>query len=110
MVMGGFRIIILAILGFAFIISVGSESLNADGERTPTRMNGLASDYYQDIEEAIIATPLNRLRVYNNGRMSNDAANASLDFTTDPDDCASIYLFDGSPLICRDESLLPLGL
>jgi hypothetical protein len=64
----------------------------------------LVSDYYQSIESAIIATACKRLRVYNNGQMSNNAVNASLDFTTDPDDCATIYLYDGSPLICRDDA------
>ncbi len=62
----------------------------------------LVSDSYQPLEDAVIATACKRLRVYNNGEMSNNAANASLDFTTDPDNCATVYLYDGSPLICRD--------
>ncbi len=62
----------------------------------------LVSDYYQAIEGAVIATACKRLRVYNNGELSNNASNASLDFTDDPNDCASVYLYDGSPMICRD--------
>jgi len=64
----------------------------------------LVSDYYQKIEGAVLATACKRLRVYNNGEMSNNAGNASLDFTTDADNCATVYLYDASPLICRDDA------
>jgi hypothetical protein len=67
---------------------------------------------YIPLENAIIRTDCKRLRIYNNSEMSNNAANASLDFMPplgpngDPDDCATIYLYDGSKIICR-EPVLP---
>jgi hypothetical protein len=56
-------------------------------------------------QSEIIATACKRLKVYNNGQLSNEGTNASLDFMDppDPDDCANMYLYDGSPLICRDD-------
>jgi len=50
-----------------------------------------------------LATTCKQLRVYNTGEISNNAANASLDFTDDPDDCANVYLYDASPIVCRDD-------
>jgi hypothetical protein len=49
-----------------------------------------------------LSTACKRLRVYNNGQMSNYTDNESMDYIYDPDDCAEIYLYDGSPIICRD--------
>lgn len=63
------------------------------------------ADNYTPPENAIIATVCKRLRLYNTGQLSNDASNASLDFMDwygDPDECADMYLRDGSPIICRD--------
>jgi len=56
-------------------------------------------------ESAIVATACKRLKIYNYGELSNNASNASMDFndTYDADDCAYIYLYDGSPIICRDD-------
>jgi len=64
----------------------------------------LVSEDFWPPENAVIATACKRLRVYNNGQMSNNAANASLDFTDDPNDCATVYLYDASPLMCRDDA------
>jgi len=63
----------------------------------------VANDYIP-LENAIIRTDCKRLRVYNNGQMSNDADNASLDFMEplDGDTCATVYLYDGSKIICRE--------
>ncbi len=47
-------------------------------------------------------TTCKKLRVYNNGEISNNAVNESMDYIDDPDDCANIYLYDGSPIICRE--------
>jgi len=56
-------------------------------------------------ESAILSTACKRLKIYNFGQLSNNAANASMDFNDayDPDDCANLYLYDGSPIICRDD-------
>jgi len=63
------------------------------------------TDDYEPLAWTTLATTCKRLRVYNNGEMSNNASNASLDFADPPDadDCADIYLFDGSPIVCRDD-------
>jgi hypothetical protein len=63
------------------------------------------SDDYVPLESATLATDCKQLRVYNNGQLSNNGTNASLDFTapTDADDCANLYLYDGSPIVCRDD-------
>jgi hypothetical protein len=52
-----------------------------------------------------IGTACKRLRIYDQGRLGNNAPNASLDFTDayDPDNCADIYLYDGSPIVCRPD-------
>lgn len=62
----------------------------------------VASDFAYP-ESAVIATECKRLRIYNNGRLSNSGSNSSLDFVDppDPEYCADIYLYDGSPIICR---------
>jgi hypothetical protein len=65
----------------------------------------IITDSYFAIEYHAIFNDCKRLRTYNSGRMSNNAANASLDFTEftgDSNYCAEIYLRDGSPIICRD--------
>ncbi len=61
------------------------------------------SDSYVPLESAVIATECKRLRVYNNGQLSNESPNESMDYIDDPDDCANIYLSDGSPIICRED-------
>ena len=60
------------------------------------------SDDYFDLESAVISTFCKSLKVFNNGQLSNDAANESMDFNDDPDDCSNIYLYDGSPVVCID--------
>jgi hypothetical protein len=60
------------------------------------------TDYYEPLDYVTLATACKQLRVYNNGQMANNASNETLDFTDDPDDCAFVYLYDASPLICRD--------
>jgi len=52
-----------------------------------------------------IGTACKRLRIHDQGRLGNNAANASLDFTDayDPDNCANVYLYDGSPIVCRPD-------
>jgi hypothetical protein len=76
----------------------------AEGSPRIVPMCVLVSSTYVELDSAIIATDCKRLKIYNNGQLSNGTANASLDFIDplDPDDCASIYLYDGSPIICRD--------
>jgi hypothetical protein len=59
------------------------------------------SNNYIPREYAVIRTDCKRLRIYNNGQMSANAENASLDFMDDPDTCAEVYLYDGSKIICR---------
>jgi len=77
---------------------------DADGSPRTIPMDILVSSTYVTLQSGEIATACKRLRVYNNGQMSNNAYNASLDFNDlyDPDDCAQIYLYDGSPIVCRD--------
>ena len=65
----------------------------------------VANDYIP-LEADTIATTCKNLRIYNNGQMSNDGDNVSLDYTTDPDNCNDIYLYDGSKIVCR-EAVLP---
>jgi hypothetical protein len=60
-------------------------------------------DDWSPLEHVTLNTACKNLRVYNNGQMSNNTSNESMDFTTDDDDCANIYLYDGSPIICRDD-------
>jgi hypothetical protein len=60
------------------------------------------TDYYEPLDYVTLATTCKQLRVYNNGQMANNASNETLDFIDDPDDCAFVYLYDASPLICRD--------
>jgi hypothetical protein len=50
----------------------------------------------------IIETACKKLRIYNNGEISNGRHNEAMDYIDDPDDCANIYLYDGSPIICRE--------
>ena len=57
-------------------------------------------------QSAILATDCVRLRVYNTGDIGNNATDAALDFIDDCDTFnvntnAGIYLYDGSPIICR---------
>jgi len=61
-------------------------------------------DGWNAIESATLATACKRLRVYNNGQMSNNGSNMSLDYINPPDsdNCAFVYLYDASPVICRD--------
>ena len=47
-------------------------------------------------------TSCKKLRVYNNGEISNNGVNESMDYSDEPDDCSNIYLYDGSPIICRE--------
>jgi len=61
------------------------------------------TDDYEPLVSVTLATTCKQLRVYNNGQISNNAANASLDFTDDADDCATVYLYDASPIVCRDD-------
>ena len=63
------------------------------------------SNAYVPVEFATIETACKRLRVYNNGEMGNNTINEAMDFVDDPDDCANIYLYDGSPIICRKVGL-----
>ena len=62
----------------------------------------VVSDDYVPLESAVLNTFCKKLKVFNNGQMSNNAANESLDFTDDADDCATVYLYDASPVICMD--------
>ncbi len=62
----------------------------------------IVSDDYVLPESAVITTPAKNLWIDNTGRMSGNHSNQSLDLTDDPDDCADIYLHDGSPIICVD--------
>jgi hypothetical protein len=60
------------------------------------------TDYYEPVDYVTLVTTCKQLRVFNNGQMANNTSNETLDFTDDPDDCAFVYLYDASPLICRD--------
>jgi hypothetical protein len=60
------------------------------------------SSTYVPLESATLSTTCKRLRVYNDGGMSNDGAHASMDFI-DETDCAAIYLYDASPVVCYDD-------
>jgi hypothetical protein len=77
---------------------------DADGSPREIPMDILVSSTYVPLQSAELETFCKRLRVYNNGQMSNNAYNASLDFNDlyDPDDCGNVYLYDASPMICRD--------
>jgi hypothetical protein len=81
----------------------GLITITHDAENSPREIPWCAtvSTTYVPLESADISTACKRLRVYNNGELSGDAANSSLDFL-DETDCATIYLYDGSPIICRD--------
>lgn len=57
-------------------------------------------DWWPDV--FTLETTCKRLLVNNMGQLSNYTSNASMDYIDDPDDCADIYLYDGSPLICRE--------
>jgi hypothetical protein len=63
------------------------------------------SDDYVPLTWATLATTCKRLRVYNNGQMANNTANETMDFINPPDsdNCANVYLYDASPIICRDD-------
>ncbi len=51
-----------------------------------------------------LETDCKRLRVSADGNLSGNTANASFDFIADPDDCANLYLYDGSPIICYESA------
>ena len=76
----------------------------AEGSPRVIPLEILVSSTYVPLQWADLATACKSLRVYNNGQMSNNAYNAALDFNDgyDSDDCANIYLYDASPIICRD--------
>ncbi len=76
----------------------------AEGSPREIPLEILVSSTYEPLQSVDLATVCKNLRVYNNGQMSNNAYNASLDFNDihDPDDCGNIYLYDASPIICRD--------
>ncbi len=65
----------------------------------------VASDLMRP-QSADLATVCKRFRIYNNGGLSKNAANASLDYIDDCDTfnvCTNpeIYLYEASPIICR---------
>jgi hypothetical protein len=66
------------------------------------------TDTYNPLETAVISTFCKSLRVYNNGQMSNNGTNESMDFKDIPggdgDTCATVYLYDASPVICMDRN------
>jgi hypothetical protein len=62
----------------------------------------LVTDQYYALDWFTLETACKRLRIYNNGQIGNNSSNESMDFINDPDDCADIYLYDASPIICRD--------
>jgi hypothetical protein len=76
----------------------------AEGSPRIIPMCIMVTEVFPIAESAVIRTFCKRLKVYNHGQMSNNATNASLDFMdfVDPDDCGNLYLYDGSPIICRD--------
>jgi hypothetical protein len=74
---------------------------NAEGNPRQIPICITITTTYVPLESADLATACKRIRVYNDGGLSNDAANSSMDFL-DEEDCATIYLYDGSPIICRD--------
>jgi hypothetical protein len=76
----------------------------ADGSPRVIPFCVTVSSTYEPLVSADLATTCKQLRVFNNGELSNNALNASLDFMSDADDCASIYLYDGSPIVCRDDA------
>jgi len=76
----------------------------ADGSPRTIPVCITVTDDYEPLASTTLATTCKQLRVYNNGELSNNASNASLDYMNppDPDDCADVYLFDGSPIVCRE--------
>jgi hypothetical protein len=57
-------------------------------------------------KDVVLATTCKRVRLYNSGRLSNNGGDMSLDFINDcdtfnPNTNAHIYLYDGSPIVCR---------
>lgn len=64
----------------------------------------LVDAYFVYPDRATIATACKRLQVDGIGDIGGNTANAALDFIPpiDPDECADIYLYDGSPVVCRD--------
>jgi hypothetical protein len=88
---------------------VGKATITHEGEGSPTDINFcmLVASEFTYPQSAILATQCVRLRVYNTGELSNNATDAALDFidgdcdTFNANTNASIYLYDGSPIICR---------
>ncbi len=64
------------------------------------------SDDWVPLDFATLNTFCKKLKVYSNGEMSNNALNESMDFTDIPggdgDTCATVYLYDASPVVCID--------
>ncbi len=66
----------------------------------------VASDFDYP-KSAVLATACKKIKVWNTGDMVNNAPGQALDFT--PNDCdtfnnqvtSNIYLYDGSPIVCR---------
>jgi hypothetical protein len=57
-------------------------------------------------KDVVLATACKRIRLYNTGRLSNNGSDMSLDLINDCDTFnantnAHIYLYDGSPIVCR---------
>jgi len=79
---------------------------SVDDSPRPISACMLVDSNYISLKNAVLATTCKRIRLYNNGSLSNNGANMALDFIDDCDTFngntnAAIYLYDGSPIICR---------
>jgi hypothetical protein len=72
-----------------------------DGDLRKIPVCVTVSSSYVVLGNADLATTCKQLRIYSDGGLSNNNDNYSLNFP-DEMDCAPIYLYDGSPIVCRE--------
>jgi hypothetical protein len=87
---------------------VGKISINHEGEGSPTEIGVCLEvaevEYFS--QSVDLATTCKRIRLWNDGHLVNNKSGFAMDYIADCDTfnantMADIYLYDGSPIVCR---------